>query len=295
MYKNILVAVDGSEPSDQALTKAIDLANHHNAALVINHVIDARSFPVMAGSHQQELWNQYNKTAEDLLEKSKRKAEASGLEQVQTVLRNGNPRFEIPEKITEEYNIDLLIVGESGRNAAERMIIGSITEACMRRSPCDVLTVKNETSATLYRNILVAVDGSEQSEQALAKAIKLAEVHEATLTIAHVSEWGTFAKDIAFYQQSYAAEVQKDAENMLKNYKEQAEAQGFKDVQTILRAGNPRLEIPRVLTVENNIDLLITAETGQHAVSRFFTGSVAESSVRRSPCDVITMKKEQAT
>ncbi|AXF56928.1 universal stress protein [Salicibibacter kimchii] len=292
MYKHILVAVDGSEPSDQALMKAIDLAKTYNAALLINHVIDARSFPVMAGPHQQELWGQYNKTAEELLEKSKRKAEAAGLEQVLTVLRNGNPRFEIPEEMTKEYDVDLLIVGESGRNAAERMIIGSITEACMRRSPTDVLTVKNETSATLYRNILVAVDGSEQSEQALATAVKLANIHEATLTIAHVSEWGTFAKDIAFYQQTYAAEVQKDSENMLKKYKEQAEDQGMTNVQTILRSGNPRLEIPRVLTVENDIDLLITAETGQHAVSRFFTGSVAESSVRRSPCDVITVKKE---
>ncbi|QQK78773.1 universal stress protein [Salicibibacter cibi] len=293
MYKHILVSIDGSKPSNHALTKAIDLAKHYNSALLISHVIDARSFPTMAGPHHGELQSQYNKTAEELLEKSKKEAEDAGLEQVQTILWNGNPRFEIPDKMTKEYNIDLLIVGESGRNAAERMIIGSVTEACIRRSPCDVLTVKNKTSTTLYRRILVAVDGSKQAEKALAKAIELASIHQAKLTIAHISEWGTFAKDIAFYQHSYVAEVQKESEDMLKKYKEQAENQGLKDVQTILRSGNPRLEIPRVLTVENSCDLLITAETGQHAVSRFFTGSVAESSVRRSSCDVITVKKEQ--
>ncbi|QQK74680.1 universal stress protein [Salicibibacter cibarius] len=291
MYKHILVTVDGSKSSDQALTKAVDLAKHYNSALLISHVIDVRSFPTMAGPHHGDLWSQYNKTAEDLLEKSKKEAETAGLKQVQTILRNGNPRFEVPDKMTKEYDIDLLIVGESGRNAAERMIIGSVTEACMRRSPCDVLTVKNETNATLYRSILVAVDGSEQAEHALATAVEMANIHQAKLTIAHVSEWGTFSKDIAFYQHSYVAEAQKESENMLKKYKQQAESQGLKDVQTILRSGNPRLEVPRVLTVENNCDLLITAETGQHAVSRFFTGSVAESAVRRSPCDVITVRK----
>ncbi|QDI91430.1 universal stress protein [Salicibibacter halophilus] len=294
MYENILVAVDGSEQSDEALKTAIHFAKHHNSVLLITHVLDTRNFdfPVIAGYVRRELWDQYTKAAEDLLETSKENAEAAGLEQVQTILKKGSPRYEIPETLTKEYDIDLLMVGERGRNATERMIVGSVAEACMRRSPCDVLTVKNEASTTLYRNILVAVDGSEHSEQALAKAIEIANAQRATLNIACVLEWGNFEKSIVFYQPNYMADAQKDSENMLQRYKEQAEEQGMENVHTILHSGNPRLEIPRVLTIENNIDLLITADTGQHAVSRFVTGSVAESSVRHSPRDVLTVKNE---
>ncbi|SDJ26665.1 universal stress protein [Natribacillus halophilus] len=291
MYKQILVAFDGSEPAEQALTKAIDLAKHYDASLLIGHVIDTRNFPQAASAYPQTLWSEMKEDAEQMLARCREKADASGLENVQTVIQSGNPRVEMPKKLTSDYSVDLLIVGESGRNTVERMVIGSVTEACMRRAPCDVLTVKNEMNATLHQDILVAVDGSAQSEQALEKAIQLARTHHSTLTITHVVEWGTFAKDIAFYQQSYEAEVRDKARQMLETYKLQAEDAGVQNVQTVLRAGNPRTEIPRVLPVEYDIDLLITAETGQNAVEKIFTGSVAEASVRRATCDVFTIKK----
>ncbi|AXF56715.1 universal stress protein [Salicibibacter kimchii] len=113
MYEHILVAVDGSEQSDQALKKAINFATHHNAALLITHVMDTANFdfPVIAGYVRKELWDQYNKTAEDLLDKSKEEAE--------TLLKSESPRFEIPEKVPKEYGIDLLMVGERGGNTTE--------------------------------------------------------------------------------------------------------------------------------------------------------------------------------
>ncbi|QQK80580.1 universal stress protein [Salicibibacter cibi] len=290
MYKQMLVVVDGSIPSDYALTKAIYLANRYDAALLIGHVVDTRGLPGTSGFYYQTLKDEIQTEAEELLETSRKKAESLGLNDVQTVIRSGNPRAKIPKALVSDYDVDLLIVGGSGKNGGERMLIGSVAEASMRRAPCDVLTVKTETDANLYQNILLAVDGSAQAEHALTKAIQFANSNASTLTNAHVIEEGNLMTDMAFHPQNYETEAQKNAEQMLQNYKQQAEEKGIKNVQNVTRIGNPRVDVPQALTVKHEIDLLITAATGRNAVEKIFTGSVAEASVHRAPCDVLTVK-----
>ena len=43
-YKNILVAIDGSQEAEWAFKKAIDIAKRNNAKLLLAHVIDTRTF-----------------------------------------------------------------------------------------------------------------------------------------------------------------------------------------------------------------------------------------------------------
>ncbi|WP_246476519.1 universal stress protein [Salicibibacter cibi] len=139
MYKKILVAVDGSVQSEQALEKAIAMAKLHDTHLFIAHVIDLRNFSTHAYNRQGILTDAETK---EILEKYKNKAVQAGLKNVQTILSSGNPRVQLSRNLLSEYNIDLLVTGSTGRNAFERMLIGSVAEACVRHAPCDVFTVK---------------------------------------------------------------------------------------------------------------------------------------------------------
>ncbi|QQK74914.1 universal stress protein [Salicibibacter cibarius] len=140
MYKKILVAVDGSVQSEQALEKAIAMAKLHDAYLFIAHVIDLRNFSSHAYNQQGVFTDSETK---EMLEKYKNKAVQAGMKNVQTILSSGNPRVKLSRNLLSEYNIDLLITGSTGRNAFERMLIGSVAEACVRHAPCDVFTVKS--------------------------------------------------------------------------------------------------------------------------------------------------------
>lgn len=282
MYKQIFVAVDGSEPSTKALKKASHLAIQYDVPLVIMNVIDTRSVS-WSNIDLSHLWEEMKKEAEQLLEKSKKTAETVGVKDVQTKSFYGNPRVEIPKKINSETSKDLVVLGGSGRNAVERMFIGSVTEACVSRVSNDVLIIKSEEEILNYRHILIAVDGSEQAEQALVQAIELANACGAQLTIAHVLEQSQKTQD------KYNSEAQKE-KAMLHNYKQTAENKGVKAVQTLLHFGNPRKELPLKLTVQHNIDLLITGATGRGAVERLFTGSVAHASLHHAPCDVLIVR-----
>lgn len=284
MYKQIFVAVDGSEPSTKALKKAGHLAIQYDVPLVIINVIDTRSVS-WSNIDVSHLWEEMKKEAEQLLEKCKKDAKTIGVIDVKTKLLYGNPRVEIPKKINSETSKSLVVLGGSGRNAVERMFIGSVTEASVRRVTNDVLIIKSEKDTLTYRHILVAVDGSEQAEQALVQAIELANVYGAQLTITHVVE------QVQKTEEHDESEVQKE-KAMLHHYKQTAENNGVKAVQTILHFGNPRKELPLKLTVEQNIDLLMTGATGRGAVERIFTGSVAHASLHHAPCDVLIVRYE---
>lgn len=45
VYKNVLVGVDGSEQSDQAYKKALEVARRNDAHLVVVHIVEESDFP----------------------------------------------------------------------------------------------------------------------------------------------------------------------------------------------------------------------------------------------------------
>lgn len=294
MYKQILVAVDGSEQAVRALTKASQMAKQHDASLVIAHVIDTRAIS-LPHPHGTNLMENLKEFSDQLLERSKKKAETLGVKDIRIAQISGNPRIEIPTSLVNQYAIDLLVVGNMGKNAAERLLIGSVTDASIRLATCDVLTVKAEVAT--YRNLLVAVDGSKQAEQAFAKAVALTKAKNAKLTIAHMIEYqpGLFSREDFIIQKQedrdLSYETDREQKEMLLNYKREAENQGLKNVEAILCYGNPRRDIPQTLTVQNDIDLLITAGSGRGAMERLIIGSVAHAAVHQAPCDVLTVQK----
>lgn len=52
----------------------------------------------------------------------------------------GHPAERILQKVEEE-NIDLIVMGASGKHAIERFLLGSVTEKIVRYAKCPVLTV----------------------------------------------------------------------------------------------------------------------------------------------------------
>lgn len=142
-YKNILVAVDGSEESEWALKKAIYLAKISNATLVLAHIVDTRNFPTIE-SYDMTIRDRSETFANDLLEKYKIEAVASGITNVITEVGYGSPKIQIPRDLAKKHTIDLIVCGATGLNAVERFLIGSVSEGIVRHSSCDVIIVRTD-------------------------------------------------------------------------------------------------------------------------------------------------------
>lgn len=138
-YKNILIAVDGSEGADYALNRAINIAQKNQATLHFVHIIEHFYYPGDTGSIQAS----QEKAGNELLDKYRESVRNSGLQDVKTILKSGNPKSVIP-KIAKEINADLIVSGATGLNAIEK-ILGSLSESIARSAHCDVLIVRKQT------------------------------------------------------------------------------------------------------------------------------------------------------
>jgi len=138
----ILVPVDFSECSEQALDYAVALAAKLDAKV---HLLNVISIPFVTvpevGSAISpsviETAIHDNQTALDKLVEARRTKAAFG----DTVIHTGDARDEIL-RTAESLGADLIVMGTHGRRGVTRALLGSVAELVVRTAPCPVLTVR---------------------------------------------------------------------------------------------------------------------------------------------------------
>jgi nucleotide-binding universal stress UspA family protein len=141
MYRKILIATDGSEPSKKAISYGIELAKLSEAKVYAVFVVDTASFasiPMDTGWEMMyELLQKEGADATRLVEDD---AKASGLD-VESVVIDGHPSHEIID-FAERNDIDLIVMGTLGKSGLDRFLLGSVAEKVTRNAKVPVLVVR---------------------------------------------------------------------------------------------------------------------------------------------------------
>ncbi|KRN23353.1 universal stress protein [Lacticaseibacillus camelliae] len=144
-YTTILVPVDGSDEAELAFSKAVKVAQTNHAHLDILNVLDTKQFiGGYGGMISGDAIYQLTQDAQKYLEGLQERAEKAGLADVAIHVRFGNPKNVIATDFPHDHKTDLIMIGATGLNAVERVLVGSVTEYVNRTAPCDVLIVKTE-------------------------------------------------------------------------------------------------------------------------------------------------------
>lgn len=145
--RRLLVAIDGSTPSERALSFAVETFPGDDVILL--HVIDPASGvgAGVGGPGATEAWYESAKAdGEALLADAAERAAAAGMS-VETVVDTGRPAATIVA-CADERDVDHVVVGSHGRDGVSRLLLGSVAEAVMRGSPVPVTVVRNPDAAT---------------------------------------------------------------------------------------------------------------------------------------------------
>lgn len=142
-YKHILVAIDGSYEAELAFQKAVEVAKRNEAELFLVHVIDTRAFQNVS-SFDSAMVEQVTETAKKTMEQYVAMAKENGLDKVNFSIEYGAPKVVVAKEIPKAQDIDLIMIGATGLNAVERLLIGSVTEYVTRTAVCDVLVVRTD-------------------------------------------------------------------------------------------------------------------------------------------------------
>jgi nucleotide-binding universal stress UspA family protein len=149
----------------------------------------------------------------------------------------------------------------------------------------------------LIRNVLVAFDGSENSDRALDFALDLGEKYNAAVTVLNVSEppsIGVVPQEPTAYSGSSMAVFAKDLRKLHEEIlsKAVARAKAVKPDLAIswqLREGDPALEIVDVAK-EGGFDVIVVGHKGMGRVKEFFLGSISEKVAHLAPCPVVIVR-----
>ncbi|EUJ47805.1 universal stress protein [Paenilisteria rocourtiae] len=141
--KQILVAIDGSDQSNDAFQEAIRIAKLENASLVfftvIQEIMPNNDELYLSLNVRPEMDDVYRALAEKRLESMTATIDSDVAFKNETV--HGDPKRSIIE-FAKENDIDLIVIGATGRGAIERTLIGSTTAYVVNHAPCNVMVVK---------------------------------------------------------------------------------------------------------------------------------------------------------
>ena len=141
--QRILVPIDFSEHSKNALKYAIPFAQQFKASVDLIYVVEPTIYPADFSFGQigfpnveEELRVRGDEELENLIKKVVNNRVPS-----RKVVRTGKPFYEINQYALEE-DIDLIVIATHGHSGMEHILFGSTAEKVVRKAPCPVLIVR---------------------------------------------------------------------------------------------------------------------------------------------------------
>jgi nucleotide-binding universal stress UspA family protein len=135
----VLVATDGSRHSMKAVERALELAEKEGAQVTLMSVayIGTDYLEEMPLSFREKLEDEARAT----LNKAKAVFDAKGVK-VETFLANGQMPANLIILKAQEGKFDRIILGSTGKNPLEKVLMGSTATKVVAHAPCEVLIVR---------------------------------------------------------------------------------------------------------------------------------------------------------
>ena len=145
MFDTIVVATDGSDSVQRAVSVAVDVAARFDAKVHAVYVVDAGEVESSPDTVREDLRDALDDQGSDALDRVADAAhDRDGDLDVTIEVREGRPASEI-DAYARSADADLVAMGTRGRHGENRFLIGSVAERVVRTCPVPVLTVRQLT------------------------------------------------------------------------------------------------------------------------------------------------------
>ena len=207
---------------------------------------------------------------------------------LETVVRIGDIEEQISLTIGE-FGADIVVMGTHGRRLVNRLLIGSVTQALLRKLPIPVLTVCHVLRPLSFSRILFATDFSESSKGGINFALELANSMKSDLVVTHVIDK---RPPVTYETPEVAALFDTERLHALDEARSlfaQIELEGKKGnvkVDTVLAEGLPAEAIVRIAD-ENDVDFIIVSVRKKGPLERALMGTTAERLIREAHVPVL--------
>jgi nucleotide-binding universal stress UspA family protein len=272
--KRILVPIDFSSCSIQALKVAAQIARKNNCDIILLHLLEL--------PHQTiDAFGNFNTLPEVVffkdkaVEKLEELMDAPYLEGIEVY-----ESFELKKVDTGiidasiKNNADLIVMGSYGTSGFDEEFVGSNTEKIVRFSEIPVLVIKNEIEDFEVANIVFASDFSKETLKPFRKMLDFIKIFNSKLFLVTISTPASFKP---------TASTEKNFNNFISNFEiEDYSFNIFNDAN--IEKG--------IINFSNRVkaDIIVICTHGRTGLSHFFNGSIGEDLVNHSNKPVLTFK-----
>lgn len=271
--QTVLAATDLSAHSEPAVSQAAAIARSQNATLAL-------LFADVDGTEH---------TAQAQL--------AERVRQIEGVVATSQVAVGHAEDVIVEsaraMHADLIVTGTHGRTGLKRFFLGSVAEKVVRLAQTNVLVTRARGSGPdgLYSRILVPTDFSDGAERALHLAMLLA-APGATIELFHAWQYpsGTHSHHaLPDDEHSPLAALRREIVEAAKTHGDQWVARHANETLTLrfVQDYGPAAGAVQEKLEKEAFELVAMGTHGRRGFRRFVLGSVAEATVRHSPCSVL--------
>ena len=270
--KNIMVATDFSDLSDNAIRLGEYLGEKFNAGLFITHIVKNLDDTYSIIVEREEFESLKRSVSSDIEDQLKRIVK--DVDSWKKLVKEGEPCDEII-KLSKENNIDLVVAGLWGKGHGRKFkTAGTVIKRILQKSHLDIVAVHPETKPPV-KNIGVGVDLSEISFTALKKAISLAE----RLKIDRIEVVHAFELPLGYYKigLSHKEATDRLVSHIEEKFNSKIEEIGKDRVELKLNIlEGETTEVINRFVKDKNIDILFIGARGSSKSATVLLGNVVE-------------------
>jgi nucleotide-binding universal stress UspA family protein len=277
----VVVGVDGSQAALLAVRWAAVEARSARCPVSLVHTLEwpVVSFPV-AGL-QVDWTQEIHEQGHRWLREAREAAElaAPGV-QTQVYLFTGDPRERL---LAEAQHARELVVGSRGLGGLSGMLLGSTSATVAQHAWCPVVVVHGEGNAV--SPVVVGLDGSPASEQALAYAFKAASRAGAVLLAVHAwGDHGPWDSRVALADEGAVEEIEAAAQRMLAG--QLADWPEKYPRVAVMRKVIRQRPAAALIELGQQARMIVVGSRGRGGFARLLLGSVSQAVVRHATCPV---------
>jgi nucleotide-binding universal stress UspA family protein len=275
----VVVGFDGSPVAERALRFALDLARTRARPL---RVVVARG-DLYRLSQWADDWSRG--LADEWVELARKVLADEDVDDLEMIVRDGLPSEVL---VAESAGADCLVVGAVGHGAVLGRLQGSVSQHVSRHADCPVVVVR-EARAVDSRLVVVGVDGSPASSEALEFAIRYAGIQDYQLNVLYCPEhWrpSAFTYPEAVVPE-LVAEFQAYDEKVLREVGHLVAKHPGVPVNVRCGVGSPA---DALVEASGDAALVVVGSRGRGAFHGLLLGSVSAEVLRRAHCPVAVVR-----
>jgi uspA domain protein len=273
--KNILVPVDFSEKSNQAVEVAVNLATKNNAKVFLLHCVELPTKYVLHSTTEFPEVSFFLDIAKKNIEELLTKITQSHPDISITPIVETYTITDAVKDLIEKELIDFIIMGSTGATGAKEIFLGSNAEKVVRYAQIPVLVIKNSLNINNLKRIVFACDFSQKYQNAIQKAIDFADFVGAKI-------------DFVYINTPYQFRTTREIKKLMTDF---ANSHPQINSHSLHMYNDLRIEDGIINFSEDfSSDLICTFPIKQSNLAHFFNGSISEDIVNHSDKSVLTIK-----